>query len=139
MSRILLIDDDERFRDVTAKILRHHGHDVIEATDGRDGLRKHVATEIDVILCDIVMPEMEGQETIMTLREGRPQARIIAMSGSLQYGPLYLRTAEALGANMTLAKPFTRDILLAAIAAVTESSRPKAGPAISAPSAEPSA
>jgi CheY-like chemotaxis protein len=115
MPRILLIEDDSEFRHMTAQLLAHHGFEVVEAENGRVGLQKYLATPIDLVVCDLVMPEMEGEETIMRLRKLDPAVKIVAMSGSTDNASLYLRIAAMLGAQGTLKKPFAAHVLLHAV------------------------
>jgi CheY-like chemotaxis protein len=107
MARILVIDDDEQVRQLLANVLRRRGFEVIEAHDGLSALRLLESTQVDLVITDLVMPRMEGLETIRHLRAAG-QTRIIAMSGSGSgTGYLdYLDYAEKLGADATFAKPF---------------------------------
>jgi DNA-binding NtrC family response regulator len=108
MAHILLVDDDDGFRDMLRQALVKMGHTVIEARNGRDALEVHAVQPADVILTDIIMPETEGLETIMTIRRTQPETRIVAMSGGGCLSPQqYLSMAEQLGANAILQKPFS--------------------------------
>ena len=73
---------------------------------------------VDLVITDLIMPEKEGVETISELRRRYPEIKIIAMSGGGMGGATdYLRLAKALGAGQTLAKPFTREVLLKMVTA----------------------
>lgn len=116
MASILLIDDDDLFRDVLAGALAAAGHDVRQAANGAEGLRLFRQAKADVVITDIVMPEKEGLGTIMELRQSHPEARVIAMSGGLAHDPkLYLHMAEKFGASAVLAKPFHLSELMKAV------------------------
>lgn len=107
MASILLIDDDDMFRDVLASTLTNAGHNVKQASDGAEGVRLFRQGKFDLVITDIVMPEKEGLGTIMELKQINPEARVIAMSGGLAHDPkLYLHMAEKFGAAAVLAKPF---------------------------------
>lgn len=107
MADILIIDDDDMFRDVLASALEQTGHQVRQATNGIEGLNMFHARPAELVITDIVMPEKEGLDTIRDLRREFPKARIIAMSGGLAHDPkLYLHMAEKFGATAVLAKPF---------------------------------
>lgn len=107
MANILVIDDDDIFRDVLVSALRQAGHAVREAGDGNEGLRLFHEQPAELVITDIVMPEKEGLDTIRDLRREFPAARIVAMSGGLAHDPkLYLHMAEKFGATAVLAKPF---------------------------------
>ena len=69
--RILIIDDEAALRQTIRLMLEEAGHTVTEAEDGRTGLRRLGEEPADVVLSDIIMPEMEGIETIRELRARR--------------------------------------------------------------------
>jgi CheY-like chemotaxis protein len=106
MARILVADDEELVRASLAVVLRRAGHVVALAADGEDALRKFGSNRYDLVITDIVMPRMEGIETVRALRRLEPGVRIIAMSGRGSDGGFYLKAAIALGADATLQKPF---------------------------------
>src|SRR5689334_21930577 len=82
MPYILLVDDNETFRASIRSLLEHAGYDVIEAGDGREALHKYSEKPVDLVITDMVMPGMNGMETMLELWRDFPQARFIAMSGS---------------------------------------------------------
>ncbi len=119
MPRILLIEDEDELRHAIRAMLVHLGHVVDEAPNGRVGVEKFHAVAPDIVITDILMPVMEGIETIRLIKRARPDARIIAMSGGGNApASSYLRLAQHLGAAHVLAKPFSCEELEAEIAAV---------------------
>ena len=116
MARVLLIEDDDLLRDVLAQSLVVAGHEVIQASDGEEGVALFRSAPADIVVTDIVMPVQEGVETIMQLRKHRRDLPIIAMSGGAPNSKLYLGIAGRIGAQKILAKPFTPAQLQAAIA-----------------------
>jgi DNA-binding response OmpR family regulator len=124
MARILLIDDDESLRKVVAKSLGYAGHDVIQASDGKQGVELFRATPVDLVITDLVMPVQEGVETIVRLRQENPKMPIIAISGGLTNSKLYLTMAEKIGARRVLGKPFTPPELLQAVTEVLAGEKP---------------
>jgi len=112
----LVIDDDAVFRGVIERILVASGYTVALAEDGRHALRKAQEQKPDIVITDILMPEMEGVETIFRLREVDPDVPILAISGGWpdQQASL-LKLVGRLGATETLPKPFRAKELLAAI------------------------
>ena len=80
---ILLVEDDDEVRQVASRILRRNGYRVLEAGNGADALRVCEGEEVpvDLIVTDIVMPEMGGSELAKRIRERRPDARILFTSG----------------------------------------------------------
>lgn len=116
MARILLIDDETPLLRVMTACLQGHGHEIATASDGRSGLQQALSGRFDIVITDIIMPEMEGLETIIQLRAHRPDVRIIAMSGGGRiHAQDYLKMAGKLGAHATLAKPFDQNTLFAAV------------------------
>jgi DNA-binding NtrC family response regulator len=116
MSRILIIDDEQPVRSVFRRALERAGHEVSEAGDGQAGLKQIAQSSFDLVVTDIVMPEMEGIEFILQLHREQPDLKVIAMSGGGRVAPkAYLDMARAAGAVSVLAKPFTIEALLAAV------------------------
>jgi CheY-like chemotaxis protein len=122
MARILIIDDDADLRTTLREILEQAGYEVVEVSDGREGLQRYLGASVDLVITDLLMPEQEGVETIRDLRQINPQVRIIAMSGGGQTGRMnFLQVATVLGAQRTLHKPFNRQTLLEAVRDLTQS------------------
>lgn len=116
-ARILIIDDDASIRFILEKTLTAEGFEMESASNGEDAVELAMANPFDLILTDLIMPEKSGFQTITALREIRPETAIIAMSGGgwNADSDCYLRVASKLGATRTLAKPFDKATLLAAI------------------------
>jgi CheY-like chemotaxis protein len=118
MAHILLIDDDDGFRRMLRRTLERAGHSVTEAGDGAQALHALRDITVDLVITDLIMPEMEGIETIRELRQSHPDLGIIAMSGGGRMTPEgYLAAAKVFGAARVLAKPFENEELFAAIEA----------------------
>jgi YesN/AraC family two-component response regulator len=116
MAKLLIIDDDELFRSMLSATLVHFGHTVVEASNGADGIKLIQCTEPDIIITDLVMPEMEGFEFLMKLKTHNSRAKIIVMSGGIRGLTLdFLEMATHFGAAGVLAKPFSTDALISAI------------------------
>ncbi|MDB6169124.1 MAG: response regulator receiver domain [Verrucomicrobia bacterium] len=113
MARIILLEDDEVFRETLIQVLTRAGHAVRAAGNGFDGMALFRAEPADLILTDIVMPH-GGLPTIRVLRAEFPKLPIVAMSGS----HVRLDMAGGIGANRTMAKPFTGQQLLDTISEV---------------------
>jgi CheY-like chemotaxis protein len=129
MACILLIDDDGDFRTVTAEILRQAGYTVDLASDGKAGLALYHAGRHDMIITDIVMPEMEGLELVKALRHAAPRPRVIGISGDSKFSEsIYLPAAKLFGAQRSLAKPIRPDVLLQAVAEVLAEPAPPTMP-----------
>jgi YesN/AraC family two-component response regulator len=116
MAKILIIDDEEQVRTFIRKILQLSGHEVIEASNGKIGMKLYAANPTDLIITDLIMPEKEGIETILEIKGSNPNAKIIAISGGGQVlAEDYLCLAKGLGALCTLTKPFSRAKMLEAV------------------------
>ncbi len=116
MAHILVIDDDQAFRDMLRRTLERAGHRITEAADGAEALRALTQLAVDLVITDIIMPGMEGIETIRALQRSHPHLKVIAMSGGGRVKPeSYLDVAKAFGAVAALAKPFEKEEILGAI------------------------
>ena len=113
MARILLIDDDASIRKPVRLHLEREGHVVDEASDGAVGVALCHQNHPDLVICDILMPEMDGFETIRALKRAFPTMPILVLSGSMQ---AYLEMAPDLGADHVLSKPFKLSDLRYAVA-----------------------
>lgn len=114
MATILVVDDDPSIRTTLRKVLEREGHSVREAADGQAGIDEVDRNAPELVIVDLIMPEKEGIETIMELRERYPELTILAMSGGgVTTGPSGpLSDARVLGADGSLAKPFTVERLV---------------------------
>jgi DNA-binding response OmpR family regulator len=112
---------------VVSEILTRAGYAVQTAADGRDGLDYLRRESFDLLITDLLMPDTDGLETIMTLRRQRKALKIIVISGcGFSLGGEYLKIAQRLGADCTIAKPFTQATLLTAVARLLDSQDPAA-------------
>jgi len=111
--RILVIDDDDGLRQGCRRALERHGYEVDLAATGQEGLTKLLASDCDVVLLDVVMPDIGGIELMQHIRAHRPDAICIIVTG---YASVELAVqAMKLGAYDFLAKPFSNDSLLQAV------------------------
>lgn len=117
MAKVLIIDDDPGFRRMIRMIITRMHHAVVEAADGDQGVALFRTERPDLVICDIVMPNKEGIQTILEIRAEAPDALIIAMSGGgVSVGTGYLSAALKLGANQVITKPFRPAELTAMVA-----------------------
>ncbi len=128
MAKILIIDDDGAVRATIKLLLERAGHDVVVASDGRNGLATFEAGTFDLLFLDIFMPRMDGLETMRLIRLQHPLIPIIIISGrpfTLDAGsaPDFLTMATKLGAVSSLQKPFKPAALLAAVERCLEAAR----------------
>lgn len=119
MARVILVDDDPEVRRVYRIALQRAEHEVIEAENGKQVFSLLAEAHADVIVTDILMPEMDGIETIGKLKEIAPTLKIIAMSGGGRLGAdYYLDLASKLGAARVLSKPIRPVDLTTAVSEV---------------------
>ncbi len=113
---VLVIDDDPNIRLVTATMLSRGGYAVICARGGFEGVALFEQHCPDFVVTDLYMPDCEGIETIRAIRRCGHHAAIVVMSGSAAAGADLVRMAQILGADCSLAKPFSASELLQAVA-----------------------
>jgi two-component system nitrogen regulation response regulator NtrX len=104
MSKILIIEDDSKIRTILKEILEEKDHEVDEAADGQEGLKKIEAGAYDLCLCDIKMPKMDGLEVLEKAKEGGSTTNFIIISA---HGTIDIAVeAVKKGAFDFLQKPF---------------------------------
>ncbi len=113
---ILIIDDDAAIRSLMQRVLASKGFVVHVAGDGREGLAIAARLPLSLLVCDLVMPEQEGLETIRAFAKQHPGVPILAMSGA--FGGALLGAAQLLGARAALKKPFDPATLVATVESV---------------------
>lgn len=110
--KVLMVDDEEKFRSTTRKILDRRGFDTLLAGSGEEALDQ-LKNEPDVVVLDIKMPGMDGHETLREIRERRPDLPVIMLTG---HGAMpSAREALKHGANDYLTKPCDIDLLASKI------------------------
>jgi CheY-like chemotaxis protein len=110
--RVIVVDDERRVADSVKDILVDSGHEAVAAYDGSSALNMAKESCPDVLLCDVLMPKMNGVETAVAIREVCPGARILLFSGHASVSDILSR-AKAEGHNFEfLPKPIRpRDLL----------------------------
>jgi len=119
---ILLVEDETDVRRLTAEMLTRQGYTVLEASSGPDAIRiwEENQEQIDLVLTDVVMPRMSGQELASTLKSWRPELKIVYMSG---YTDDVVARHGGIDRTVLLHKPFTSDSLIRMIRSVLDSPR----------------
>jgi len=115
VKKILLIEDDNILRENTAEILMLYGHDVKTAANGRIGVEKAIAEKPDLIICDIMMPELDGYGVLHILSQNSTTNSIPFIFLSAKTERSEVRKGMDLGADDYLTKPFEDSELMNAI------------------------
>ena len=111
--KVLIIDDDPALLRLMSMAFQAAGFATVAADNGRNGIRMASALRPDLVVTDIVMPDIEGIGAIRAIKQGARPPKVIAISGAGRgRGADYLSWARHLGADEVLAKPFRMSELL---------------------------
>ncbi len=113
--QILLIEDVRVERKTLKRWIEDLGCEVIEASNGIEGLTRYKDHRPALVISDIVMPGGEGIQMMIDLQRDFPGVKIFAISGAGRDPGQYLRLAEGVGAMRTFAKPIVKEELLGAV------------------------
>jgi two-component system sensor histidine kinase/response regulator len=117
MTRILVIEDEGPLREEIVGMLGFEGYDVIEASDGQQGVDSAKETLPDLILCDITMPKLDGYQVLLELRDCPTTALTPFIFLTARSDRPFMRHGMELGADDYVTKPCSHAELLAAIQA----------------------
>jgi len=113
-STILVVDDSDTLRQQVRQTLVGAGYEVVEASDGLDGLEKIKGSkDLSLVLCDINMPRMNGLEMLLELQRGGSRLPVIMLTTEGQ--PTLIQRARDAGAKGWIVKPFKPELLVAAV------------------------
>jgi CheY-like chemotaxis protein len=123
MSHILVIDDEETIRAIIRLVLEKDGHKVDEAENGGSGLKLVELHPYDLVITDMIMPDVDGIEVISSLKKNHPQIKTIVITGgSVMNEKEYLmKIGTLMNVNCVLPKPFRPEELLATVKEVLSS------------------
>lgn len=111
--KVLIIDDDPALLRLMSMAFKAEGYATVTADNGRKGIRMAGAHRPDLVVTDIVMPDIEGIGAIRAIKAAARPPKVIAISGGgRSRGADYLSWAKHLGADEVLAKPFRMSELL---------------------------
>lgn len=122
--KLLIVEDDRAIREMLKEGLEDEGYAVDAAEDGQEGLLTAEASDYDLIVADVMMPELNGFEMVKKLREGGNHTPVLMLTAKGQSGDI----VEGLdnGADDYLVKPFSFEVLLARIRALLRRPKEKA-------------
>lgn len=111
MANVLVIDDEPSILEMVTEILKRQGHEVTSLSSASDGVKHFRKGSFDLVVTDLVMPEVSGIDMILEMRDMAPDVKILAISGG---GGItgrfdYLPIASLVGAGAILKKPFSID------------------------------
>ena len=118
MAKILVVDDTPSTRELISGYLRDRGYQVIEASDGKDALAKALEHQPEIVVTDVVMPEMNGFELCRSLKKNpaTENSRIVVCTSKNQHIDRLWGMKQ--GADIYLTKPFTENDITDAIDSV---------------------
>ena len=106
MALILIVDDDPTVRAIATELLRADDHAIVEASDGGEALALLARLPVDLVILDMLMPNVDGLETILSLKKQDSKVRILAISSGGVLDPTsLLKIAMRFGADDALHKP----------------------------------
>lgn len=85
MTRILIVEDSLLTRRAIGKILKREGYEVLEATNGREGLKMIETEQPDCVLLDLLMPDCDGREVLQTLRDLQSKIPVVVITADIQH------------------------------------------------------
>ena len=115
-----MVDDERLFRQMVRDLLEIADFEVHEAVDGADGLVQAAAVGPDLILLDLIMPDLDGYTVCRSLKADPATRAIPVIFLTVSADPHLNRQAYAAGAEACLTKPFRREALLAAVNATLQ-------------------
>ena len=115
MAKVLVIEDEMQIRLNLQIMLKAEGHQVVTAANGREGIARVAENRPDLVLCDVMMPELDGFGVLEHLRSDPANADLPFVFLTALDDRASMRRGMNLGADDFLNKPFTRDELLEAI------------------------
>ena len=125
MARLLIVDDEEKIREMIGKFAAHEGHETMLARNGKEALELFNQHDFDVVVLDVMMPEMDGYETLKRMKEIRDVPCIFLTALGQEYDRIY---GFDIGAEDYVTKPFSPKELMMRIKVIlkrkgTDSSR----------------
>ncbi|MEM9486992.1 MAG: response regulator [Cyanobacteria bacterium P01_F01_bin.116] len=115
MVKILIIEDEVEIRSNLVELLDLEGYDVVSADNGVTGLLGAIENTPDLIICDVMMPELDGYDVLQALRQDPKTLNIPFLFLTALADKGDIRRGMVLGADDYLTKPFTRNDVLTAV------------------------
>ncbi|MBT9536759.1 MAG: response regulator [Nitrospirae bacterium] len=121
MKKVLIVDDDAELRSTLSEILKGAGYHIDEASSGKEAIEKMASKDFDIALLDLMMPKMNGIETLTELKKITPKTKVIMITAFATVE----NAVDAIkkGASDYISKPFRIEELLTTIRRVIEEGR----------------
>lgn len=123
MERILVVDDEEKIRAIIRKYGEFEGYEIVEATDGMDAIRICKTSDFDVIILDVMMPELDGFSTCREIKKEKDIPVIMLSARGEEYDRIH---GFELGIDDYVVKPFSPKELMMRVKVVISRNRNKA-------------
>jgi len=124
MAKVLVVDDEQKIREVIREYAEWNNYEVTEATNGMEAVALCAEQDFDVIVMDIMMPKLDGFSTVKEIKKRKDIPVIMLSARSEEYDKLF---AFEVGVDDYLTKPFSPKELMARIAVILARSAPQSG------------
>ena len=110
---VLIVDDEELLRSILSTIITREGFSVLEAANGLEALTIMQQNPVELVITDVIMPEMDGMELLVQIKKDYPRTRVAVITG--HPGNSTPEEAIANGADHYILKPFQSDQICSAL------------------------
>ena len=124
MYSILVCDDESGIRDLISKYARFEGHTVIEADGGMDAIEKFARNDVDIVIMDVMMPDLDGFSAVKEIRKTKNTPVIMLSARGEEYDRIH---GFEVGADDYVVKPFSPKELMMRVAALIKRSKVSGG------------
>ncbi len=121
--RILVVDDERDVVELVKKILEKEGYSVVPAYSGKEALDILKRESVDLVLLDVMMPEMSGWDVLESLRVHEEHRELPVTMVTVKRGLGDIERGYRLGVNSYIVKPFKRDVLTKSVRCILEAEK----------------
>lgn len=114
-TQILIIDDEKSIRDMLTMALKMEGYEVTAVSDGFEGIKKAETTKYDIVICDLKMPKISGNETLKAIKEVSRGIEVLVITGHIDIEEAKKVIDSGGGECSFLLKPFMLEDIYSAI------------------------
>ena len=115
MAKLLVVDDEEKIREMIGKYATHEGYEAVLACDGKDALKKFKMQNFDVVIMDIMMPELDGYKTLAKMKQIKEVHCIFLTALGQEYDRVY---GFDIGGEDYVTKPFSLKELMMRVSVI---------------------